>query len=330
MTDASLDDLDPLVDEAMALWQVPGLALGVVRVGAPDVLKVYGLRDVEAGLPVTVDTEFAICSITKSFTAAGLGLLVDERRLDWTKPVRDYLPEFRLHDPVATDRVTVQDLLCHHSGLPRHDWVWMPGDRSRDEMFAAIRHLEASADIRTSFQYCNLGYLVAGMVAERIAGQSWEDFTRARITAPLGMAHAGFVVEDLAKAADAAVPYIMADEAGDAEPARRRAPYWSIRNVPAGGVTAALSDMVRYLRLYLEDGVHDGVRLLSSATLRAMAAPRVHAGRSEFDEIGDNHYGFGLGAYHYRGEPAIGHDGGWIGGAPAWSCCRRGAAASSS
>src|SRR5580692_13194748 len=114
MTGTELGDLDPLINEAMAEWQVPGLALCVVRDGETDLLKVYGQRDVEAGLPVTVDTQFLLCSVTKSFTAAGLGMLVDERRLDWAKPVREYVPEFRLHDPIASDRVTLQDLLCHH------------------------------------------------------------------------------------------------------------------------------------------------------------------------------------------------------------------------
>jgi CubicO group peptidase (beta-lactamase class C family) len=113
MTSAALGDLDPLIDDAMEEWQVPGIALGVVLDGEPALLKVYGQRDVEAGLPVTINTQFVLCSITKSFTAAGLGMLVDERRLNWTKPVREYIPEFRLHDPIATDRVTVQDLLCH-------------------------------------------------------------------------------------------------------------------------------------------------------------------------------------------------------------------------
>src|SRR5216684_1031642 len=89
-----------------------------------------------------------------------------------------------------------------HSGLPRHDWVWMPGDQSREQMLAALRHLEPSRDIRASFQYSNLGYTVAGMVAERITGLSWEDFTRARIMMPLGMTHIGFSSEDLERAED--------------------------------------------------------------------------------------------------------------------------------
>lgn len=102
-------------------------------------LKACGQRDVEAGLPVTTEAQFILCSITKSFTAAGLGMLVDERRLDWMKPVREDVPEFRLYDPVATDRVTVRDLLCHHTGVPRHDWVHEPGDRSREQLLAALR-----------------------------------------------------------------------------------------------------------------------------------------------------------------------------------------------
>ena len=168
-------------------WKIPGLAIAVVQNGEVALVKAYGLRDVEAGLPVTTDTHFMICSITKSFTSTGLALLVDERRLDWKKPVRDYIPEFRLHDAVATDRITVRDLLCHHSGLPRHDWIHMPGDLSPAQMLAAMRYLEPSKDIRSTFQYQNLGYLVAGMVAERISGQSWTEFTRARLTDKLHM-----------------------------------------------------------------------------------------------------------------------------------------------
>lgn len=123
-------ELDRLAVDVMADWKVPGAALAVVQDGKLALAKAYGQRDVEANLAVTPTTQFVIGSITKSFTATGVALLHDEGRLDWTKPVRDYIPEFRLNDSVATERVTVQDLLCHQSGLPRHDWVHLPGDRS--------------------------------------------------------------------------------------------------------------------------------------------------------------------------------------------------------
>src|SRR5580704_5544136 len=150
---AFIPELERLVTEAMDEWKVPGLAIAVVQNGAVALVRGYGLRDVEAGLKVTTDTQFLIGSITKSFAATGLALLVDERRMDWKKPVREYVLEFRLHDAVATDRITVRDLLCHHSGLPRHDWVWLPGDLSPAQMLAAMRYLEPSDDIRSSHQY---------------------------------------------------------------------------------------------------------------------------------------------------------------------------------
>jgi CubicO group peptidase (beta-lactamase class C family) len=299
-------ELEALIAEAMEEWKVPGLATAVVQNGEVAFVKAYGLRDVEASLPVTTDTHFAICSITKSFTSTGLALLVDERRLDWKKPVRDYIPEFRLQDPVATDRITVRDLLCHHSGLPRHDWIHMPGDLSPAQMLAAMRYLEPSEDVRSALQYQNLGYLVAGMVAERVSGQSWTDFTRARLTDKLRMT-VTFTVEDLAAAADAAAPYAMD---GDT---RLRAKLWPINTTAAGGINTSIADFANWLRLHLDQGEFEGQRLLSASLIRELHTPRVYVAASEFAEIGDVHYGFGFGAQSYRGERVVTHGGGWIG-----------------
>src|SRR5580692_1076998 len=99
---AFIPDLERLIAEAMDEWKIPGLAIAVVQNGEAALVRAYGLRDVEAGLKATTDTQFLIGSVTKSFTATGLALLMDERRLDWTNPVREYLPEFRLHDAIAT------------------------------------------------------------------------------------------------------------------------------------------------------------------------------------------------------------------------------------
>jgi CubicO group peptidase (beta-lactamase class C family) len=232
--------------------------------------------------------------------------MMDERRLDWKKPVRDYIPEFRLHDAVATDRVTVRDLLCHHSGLPRHDWIHLPGDLSPAQMLAAMRHLEPSEDIRSTFQYQNLGYFVAGMVAERVSGQRWTEFTRARLTDKLRMT-VTFTAQELAATADAAVPYAMD---GDT---RLRAKLYPIRIIPAGGINTSVANMANWLRLHLDQGTFEGQRLLSPALIQDLHAPRVYVTASEFEEIGDVHYGLGFGSQAYRGERVVGHSGGWIG-----------------
>jgi CubicO group peptidase (beta-lactamase class C family) len=301
-----ISELDALVANAMSEWKIPGAAIAVVQNGAVPVLKAYGYRDVEAGLPVTTDTHFMICSITKSFTASGLALLVGERRLDWKQPVRDYIPEFRLYDAVATERITVRDLLCHHSGLPRHDWIHLPGDLSPAQMLPAMRYLEPSDDIRSTFQYQNLGYLVAGMVAERISGQSWTEFTRTRLADKLRMTMT-FTAEELAATADAAVPYAMD---GDT---RLRANLYPIRTTPAGGINTSIAGLANWLRFHLDKGEFEGQRLLSPWLIRELQAPRVHVTASEFEEIGDVHYGLGLGSLTYRGERVVGHSGGWIG-----------------
>jgi CubicO group peptidase (beta-lactamase class C family) len=303
---AFIPDFERLITEAMDEWKIPGLAVAVVQNGEVALMRAYGLRDVEAGLPVTTDTQFLICSITKSFTAAGLSLLVDERRLDWAKPVRDYIPEFRLHDAVATDRVTVRDLLCHHSGLPRHDWIWLPGDLSPAQMLAAMRYLEPCDDIRSTHRYLNLGYLVAGMVAERVSGRNWSEFTRARLTDKLHM-NVTFTVEDLAAAADAAMPYAMD---GDT---RLRAKLWPVRVIAAGAINTSIASFANWLRLHLDQGEFEGQRLLSPALIQQLQTPRVHVGAPEFAEYGDVHDGLGFRSHRYRGERVVWHSGGHIG-----------------
>src|SRR5262245_58933038 len=303
---AFIPAIELLIAEAMEEWKVPALAITVVQNGEVPLVGAYGFRDVEAGFKATADTQFPIGSITKSFTATGLALLMDERLIDWKKPVREYIPEFRLYDAVATDRITVRDLLCHHSGLPRHDWIWLPGDLSPVQMLAAMRYLEPSDDVRSTFQYFNLGYLVASMLIERVSGQSWMEFTRARLTDKLHM-HVTFTVEDLAAAADAAVPYAMD---GDT---RLRAKRWPVRAVGAGGINAAIASFTNWLRLHLDKGEFEGRRLLSPTLIQQLQMPRVHVAAPEFAEYGDVHYGLGFRSHRYRGERVVWHGGGFIG-----------------
>jgi CubicO group peptidase (beta-lactamase class C family) len=304
-------ELDAVAAEAMAEWKVPGVAIAVVQNGETVLLKAYGQRDVEAGLATTTQTQFTICSITKTFTATGLAMLVDEGRLDWTKPVRDYVPEFRLHDAIATDRITVRDLLSHHTGLPRHDWIWMPGDLSRAEMLAAMRYIEPSRDVRTTYQYSNLGYNAASIVAERISGLSWEDFTRTRITDRLNMP-VTFTPEALEAADDAATPYLIHRDQ------RQRTKSWPIRATAAGAINTSVTAIANWMRFLLSEGEFQGEPLLSTALVREMQAPRVHSGAPEF-EFGHSHYGLGFGSTTYRGERVVGHSGGWLG----WSTLMR-------
>jgi CubicO group peptidase (beta-lactamase class C family) len=299
-------ELDRLAADAMADWKVPGVALAVVQDGKVALAKAYGQRDVEANLPVTTATQFLICSITKSFTATGMALLHNEGRLDWTKPVRDYMPEFRLHDAVATERVTVRDLLCHQSGLPRHDWVHFPGDRMAAEMLGLMRHLELSRDIRAAWQYNNLCYNVAGLLIERLSGQSYEAFTRARLTDKLGMT-VSFTLEDLEASADAAKAYMMHEDT------RLPAMRLPIRTMAGGAINTSVADLASWMQLHLGKGEFDGERLLPAALIGELHAPRVYNTVPGFAEFGDAHYGLGFQSLSYRGDRIVSHGGGWPG-----------------
>ena len=301
-----IPELDRLAADAMADWKVPGAALAVVQDGKVVLTRAYGQRDVEANLPVTPATQFAICSITKSFTATAVALLHHEGRLDWSRPVRDYIPEFRLSDPVATERVTVLDLLCHHTGLPRHDWVHIPGDRAPAEMLGVMRHLELSRDIRAAFQYNNLCYNVAGLLIERLSGQSYEAFIRARLTDRLGMT-VGFNLDDLEASGEPARPYMMHEDT------RLPAFRLPIRTTAAGAITTSVADLANWMRLHLGKGEFDGERLLPSALIGELHAPRVYNTSPGHAEFGEAHYGLGFQCNSYRGDRLVEHAGGWTG-----------------
>ena len=315
MPNVSLTGLDAVVEEFMEAWQVPGLAMAIVHEGEPAFIKAYGLRDVEAGLPVTTDTQFLLGNNTMSFTATGLGMLVDDDALDWSKPVRDYLPEFRLHDPIAADRITLLDLLTHRSGLPSHNFVWVPADRSRDELFGVLRHLQPSDDRRYRFEPNDLHYEVAGRVLERVSGNSWEDFISQRLIEPLGIKSFSYAKKGLEQADNAARPYQVADWDPSEGDRRTRLPYGLRSTTPAAGINIAVSGMANYMAFHLAEGRFGGRQLLSPATSHALRKPHVHLSTlpSQPDEISNLHYGLGLFGYTYRGERCIAHGGGWYG-----------------
>ena len=184
---AYMKSIEQFVLEQVAAWEVPGCAVAAVHDGQVVLVAGWGQCDLDTKLPVTSDTLFAIGSTTKAFTAATVGALVEDGLLEWERPLRDYVPEIRMNDPVVTERLTVIDLLSHRSGLPRHEMVWLghPG-RSRAEVVRRLRFLPLSKDLRQEFQYCNLGYLAAGYAVEMLSGAPWEDYLRSPAAGPAG------------------------------------------------------------------------------------------------------------------------------------------------
>jgi CubicO group peptidase (beta-lactamase class C family) len=302
-----VESVERFVVDQLAAWEVPGCAVAAVRGGRVELVDGWGLRDREAGLPVTQDTLFAIGSVTKAFTATTVGALVDEGLLEWDRPLQDYVPGVRLHDPNASDRLTIVDLLSHRSGLPRHDLTWagQPG-RSRAEIVRSLRFLPLSADLRQEFQYCNLGYLVAGHVVEALSGVPWEDFVRGRLLSPLGMRRSNLSVDEMLADADHAAAYTRRD--GVIVPVPQR-PLPAM--APAGAINSSAADMARWLLAQLAGQQLDGVTVMSPATAKRQLTPHMlMPGSEEMPGLTQYAYGLGWAIGRYRDHKIAMHAGG--------------------
>jgi CubicO group peptidase (beta-lactamase class C family) len=303
------DGFAPFVDAQRQAWKAPGCAVAVVKDGGVASLEGFGQRDLARGLPVTPDTLFAIGSCTKAFTCAALGILVDEGRLDWDTPVRDYAPSFRMHDPFASERMTARDLVTHRSGLPRHDALWYAGRFTRREIYDRLRHLEPNKDFRAVWQYNNLMYLAAGVLIEEITGAPWEVFIQERLLGPLGMARTNLSVTASQADRDFARPYHKKSDSNVVE----EVPFRNIDAVgPAGAINSSAADMARWLLLNLSKGRHGGARILSEAYLQQAFAPHaaMQAAPDDDPELGQTAYGLGWMISSYRGQAMVQHGGG--------------------
>ena len=306
-----LAGLETWLGEEMARWQIPGLGLGIIANGEVIYSGGFGLRDVANNRPVDVDTLFAIGSCSKAFTTFGMGLLVDEGKLAWDTPLREYLPDFRLADPVATELATPRDIVTHRIGLPRHDFVWYGSAATRRELYEGLRHLPPSKTFRQGFQYNNLMYMTAGVLIERISGQTWEKFIRERIFEPLGMARSQFSVRDSETSDNAALPYDW--EAGKST----LIPFRNLDAIgPAGSINASIREMLPWLKLQMHGGQHEGAALVSAATLREMHTPQVTMPITPDmpwygnPEVSHTTYGLGWAIQVYRGQTMVRHTGG--------------------
>lgn len=304
----SAEAIVALAEAMRADWNVPGVALAVIQDGQVLVRAGLGQRDTERHLPVTTQTVFAIGSATKAFTAMALGLLADENRLDWDRPVREYLPTFRLYDAFASERMTARDLVTHRSGLPRHDLLWYNSPLSRKELFLRLRYLEPNKDFRTLFQYSNLMFMTAGYLVGELSDGEWETFVQQRILEPLGMRATNFSVRVTQQGEDYALPY------REKEGQIQSIPFRNIDSVgPAGSINSTLDDMLAWAGLYLNQGNQgNGAQLVSAHTLAQMQTPQMVVQDALFQNFYQAEllsYGLGWFIQDYRGRVLVHHGG---------------------
>jgi CubicO group peptidase (beta-lactamase class C family) len=308
-------DLDQWVSRAMQTFEVPGIGLAIVKDDAVVVAKGYGIRKLGEPAPVDARTLFGIASNTKVFTATALGLLVEEKKIEWDAPVVRYLPAFAMWEPFVTHELTVRDLLVHRSGLGlgAGDLLWWPESTyDRKEIARRLRFIQPATSFRSAYAYDNVLYLVAGELIETISGQSWENFVSSRILAKVGMT--GSNVRHSAAGAGGNVAATHAPIDGKVRPI---APFESDNTNPAGGINSSAEDMAKWLRVQLSGGVlADGSRLFSAATagqLTSIVTPiQVGDPPPELPLLKMNFHGYALGLdiRDYRGHKAVMHTGG--------------------
>ena len=204
---APLNGLDSYIEAAMKAWQVPGLAIAVVKDDSVVFARGYGVRALHKPDAVDANTIFAIASTSKAFTAALVGMLVDAGKARWDDRVAQLYPGFRLADPYASYELTLRDILSHRSGLPRGDRLWYLSPYDRAEIIRRLRFLEPATSFRSAYGYQNIMFLTAGQVVEKVSGETWDDAVRRRIFEPLGMRSSSTSVSALKGATDLAQPH---------------------------------------------------------------------------------------------------------------------------
>lgn len=310
-----LTGFDQYVEKSMRDWQVPGLAIAVVKDDKVVFAKGFGVRTVGGADKVDEHTLFAIGSNTKQFTSAALAMLVDEGKIKWDDPVTRYLPSFQLSDPYVTRVLTVRDLLCHRVGIERADDLWGATTFSRDDVIRRARYLKQTERFRDNFGYNNLMFIAAGQIVAAVSGMSYDEFVKKRIFEPLGMSSTNTSITAFAGNDNVATPHAL-------QGGKVSTTHW--RNIDhvaaAGSINSNVVDMAQWLRMQLGDGMFEGKRLISKASIDEMRSPQniIPYPGEDWQSIerpfwpAETHfmlYGMGWFLQDYRGRKVVWHGG---------------------
>jgi len=302
--------LDTVLQKVLKDRKAVGFAVAVVKKDKIIYSKGFGYRDYEKQLPVTTNTLFAIGSCTKAFTASLLGLLNKDGKLDLDKPAREYLPELKFFKDEMNNSITVRDMMCHRTGLPRHDYSWyLFNTASRDSLLKRIQYQEPTAPVRQAWQYNNFMFLAQGMISEKLMGKSWEQNVKEKIFTPLGMSSSNFSIHDLAKMSDASLGYVIFKDS-----IIKKTDYYDINAMgPAGSINSNVNEMANWVITWVNGGKFNGKEILpSNYVTQAMSSQMVVGAALPDKEVPDaflSNYGFGWFLSSYRGHYRVEHGG---------------------
>ncbi|MHA1187872.1 MAG: serine hydrolase [Candidatus Heimdallarchaeota archaeon] len=307
--------LNEFISEQLKYFKEVGLAVSIFSGEEILFQEGFGYRNLQEKLPITATTNFPIASHTKMFTATALAVLVDEGKLHWETPIKDYLLEFKLKNAKASEQATLVDLLTHVTGLPHHQFAFQNSEWHYRDIIKRLPHLDPILDFRSEHKYCNLNLILGSVIIEEISGEDYFSFVTKRILKPLGMNETNFSINDMIKIKNHTLGYTKTDEGAKEE----IYPDLKVAAVGAGCINSNLSDMSKWLQFHINKGKVNGEQLISEKVLTKMYKERISTANIYSMISPENNYveslGFALGwnVINYRESKMIRHIGTGLG-----------------
>ena len=307
-----LQGFDSNMEQILKDWNTPGIGVGIVINDKLVFAKGYGYRDYEKKLPFTPATLCQIASNSKLFTAVAAGMLVEEGKLGWDKPVRQSVPTIQFYNDQLNNNVTLRDMLSHRTGVTRHDLIWFKSDFKRKELFEKLKYLEPQQPMRETFLYNNLMFSAVGYIIELKSGKTWEQFVRERIFEPLNMGSTTYTISEMVKRPDHGVPFREKRDTFELY----KIPYYEDTEgvAPAGAIISNIEDMSHWLIALMNEGKYNGKQVLPPSVLKATLQPATGLPNTLGESLGyweilNPAYGMGRQTASYRGRLITYHGG---------------------
>ncbi len=311
----TITKLEQYYEQALKDWNVPGMAIAIVKDNEVIFAKGFGVKSVKTGEEVDQNSLFAIASNTKAFTSASIAMLVDEGKISWDDKVTKYLPWFELYSPYVTHEMSIRDLLSHRSGLKTFsgDLIWYGTNHSREEIVRRARYLKPAYSFRAHYGYQNIMFIAAGLVIEKVSGMSWDDFVQTRIFNPLNMNRSVTSITQLEPKGNFTSPH------NDYKDKTIVIDYLNWDNAsPCGGILSSVSDLSKWIMLQLNHGINNNDTIFSAASQHQMWQAHTSQNVSSYSEkmFPSTHfkaYGLGWALMDYHGRKIVSHGGGYDG-----------------
>lgn len=305
----SSNKIDSYVTEALEKWQIPGVAIGIIKDGKLVYAKGFGETALGSGKKVNANTLFMIGSNSKAFTGTALAMLEHEEKCDLNDPVIKWYPRLKMQDPWLNDNLSLTDIVTHRIGMEtfQGDFMYWDSDLAQYEIIQKFGQLKPMYAPRTKWGYCNAGYVLAGKCIEEISGTKWNNYLNNTFFNPLNMNHTYCYVSDLKHVSNVAKAHTVIDGK------TKIIPYGNIDNLaPAGAISSTVEDMSHWLIMQLNNGKYNGQEVLPEEVIQKTRTPYsiIGQGSHPFNTSHFDLYSLGWGLQDYEGREMVSHTGG--------------------